>query len=72
VAVKALKLAVKYDLRTLLFCEAPYTVISIQGDLVSITFRYHGVPFKLKSPILAGFNSPLGMDIRNLYSNDSK
>jgi hypothetical protein len=54
VAVKALKLAVKYDLRTLLFVRLRYTVISIQGYFVSITFRYHGVLFKLKSPILAG------------------
>jgi hypothetical protein len=65
-------MAVKYDLRTLLFCDSPYTVISIQGDLVSITFRYHGVPFQVKNhPFLLVFNSPLGMDIRNLYS-DSK
>jgi hypothetical protein len=71
VALKALKLAVKYDLRTLLFCDS--LILCYTGLLVSITFRYHGVPFQVKkSPILAGFNSPLGMDIRNLYSNDSK
>jgi hypothetical protein len=71
VAVKALKLAVKYDLRTLLFCEA-LLILSYRVTLFPLRSVIMEFLFKLKSPILAGFNSPLGMDIRNLYSNDSK
>jgi hypothetical protein len=65
VAVKALKLAVKYDLRTLLFCEA-FLILSLAYRVTLFPLRSVIMEFlfKLKKSILAGFNSPLGMDIR--------
>jgi hypothetical protein len=35
-------MAVKYDLRTLLFCEALLILSLAYRVIVSITFRYHG------------------------------